>query len=64
MTHLAGQELTKLKIGLVSLHGNVPARKRGELIAQFGGSRLQGLSFDRCWRSGVELAGGLGSRDL
>ncbi len=36
MTHLAGQELTKLKIGWVSLHGNVPARKRGELIAQFG----------------------------
>src|SRR2546425_376471 len=36
MTHLAGQELTKLKIGWVSLHGNVPARKRGELIARFG----------------------------
>ena len=36
MTHLASQELTKLKIGWVSLHGNVPARKRGELIAQFG----------------------------
>src|SRR6202023_2556113 len=35
-THLAGQELTKLKIGWVSLHGNVPARKRGELIARFG----------------------------
>ncbi len=36
MTHLAGQELTKLKIGWVSLHGGVTARKRGELIARFG----------------------------
>jgi superfamily II DNA or RNA helicase len=36
MTHLASQELTKLKIGWVSLHGNVPARNRGELIARFG----------------------------
>jgi SNF2 family DNA or RNA helicase len=36
MTHLASQELTKLKIGWVSLHGNVPARKRGELITRFG----------------------------
>jgi hypothetical protein len=36
MTHLASQELTKLKIGWVSLQGNVPARKRGELIARFG----------------------------
>ncbi len=36
MTHLASQELTKLKIGWVSLNGNVPARKRGELIARFG----------------------------
>ena len=35
MTHLAGQQLTKLKIGWVSLHGNVPSRKRGELIARF-----------------------------
>lgn len=35
MTHLASQELTKLRIGWVSLHGNVPARKRGELIARF-----------------------------
>lgn len=35
MTHLAGQELTKLRIGWVSLHGDVPARKRGELIARF-----------------------------
>ena len=30
MTFLASQELTKLQIGWVSLHGNVPARKRGE----------------------------------
>jgi superfamily II DNA or RNA helicase len=36
MTNLASQELTKLKIGWVSLHGNVPARKRGGLIARFG----------------------------
>ena len=35
MTHLAGQELTKLRIGWVSLHGDVPARKRGELSARF-----------------------------
>jgi len=36
MTYLASQELTKLKIGWVSLNGSVPARKRGELIARFG----------------------------
>ena len=36
MTYLASQELTKLKIGWVSLHGNVPSRNRGELIARFG----------------------------
>ena len=35
MTFLASQELTKLKIGWVSLHGNVPARKRGDLMARF-----------------------------
>lgn len=35
MTYLASQELTKLGISWVSLHGNVPARKRGELIARF-----------------------------
>ena len=35
MTFLASQELTKLQIGWVSLHGNVPARKRGDLMAQF-----------------------------
>jgi len=35
MTHLAGEELTKLKIGFVSLHGGVPGRKRGELITRF-----------------------------
>jgi superfamily II DNA or RNA helicase len=35
MTYLAGLELNKLKIPWVSLHGNVPARKRGELIARF-----------------------------
>ena len=35
MTHLASQELTKLKIGWVSLHGGVPSRKRGELIGRF-----------------------------
>ena len=35
MTHLAGQELVKMGIGFVSLHGAVPARKRGALISQF-----------------------------
>jgi superfamily II DNA or RNA helicase len=35
MTFLASQELTKLQIGWVSLHGNVPTRKRGELMARF-----------------------------
>jgi superfamily II DNA or RNA helicase len=35
MTYLASQELSKLRIGWVSLHGKVPARKRGELIARF-----------------------------
>ncbi len=35
MTHLAGQALAKLGIGFVSLHGSVPARKRGALISQF-----------------------------
>lgn len=35
MTHLAGEELGKLGIGFVSLHGGVPARKRGALISQF-----------------------------
>jgi hypothetical protein len=35
MTWLAGQELGKLGIGFVSLHGGVPSRKRGELIEKF-----------------------------
>ena len=35
MTHLAGEELARLGIGFVSLHGGVEARKRGELIAKF-----------------------------
>jgi len=35
MTWLAGQELRKLGIGFVSLHGGVPSRKRGELIEKF-----------------------------
>jgi superfamily II DNA or RNA helicase len=35
MTHLAGLELGKLGISFVSLHGSVPARKRGALIGQF-----------------------------
>ena len=29
MTHLAGEELRKLGIGFVSLHGGVPSRQRG-----------------------------------
>jgi len=35
MTHLAGEELRKLGIGFVSLHGGVPARQRGALIEKF-----------------------------
>jgi SNF2 family DNA or RNA helicase len=35
MTYLAGEELTTLKIGWVSLHGGVPSRKRGDLLARF-----------------------------
>ena len=35
MTRLASEELTKLRVGWVSLHGGVPARKRGQLIARF-----------------------------
>ncbi|MBZ5624543.1 MAG: DEAD/DEAH box helicase [Acidobacteriia bacterium] len=35
MTHLAGQELDKLRIGFVSLHGGVPSRQRGALMEKF-----------------------------
>lgn len=35
MTYLAGEELRKMKIGFVSLHGGVPAHKRGKLIDTF-----------------------------
>ena len=35
MTHLAGEELRKLGIGFVSLHGAVPSRQRGALIEKF-----------------------------
>jgi superfamily II DNA or RNA helicase len=35
MTYLAGQELRKLGIGFVSLHGGVPSRQRGALIEKF-----------------------------
>ena len=35
MTHLAGEELAKLGIGFVSLHGGVPRRKRGALMEKF-----------------------------
>jgi superfamily II DNA or RNA helicase len=35
MTHLAGEELKKLGIGFVSLHGSVPSRNRGALIERF-----------------------------
>jgi hypothetical protein len=35
MTHLAGEELRKLGIGFVSLHGGVPSRQRGSLIEKF-----------------------------
>jgi SNF2 family DNA or RNA helicase len=35
MTFLAGEELRKMGIGCVSLHGGVPSRKRGALIEEF-----------------------------
>lgn len=35
MTYLAGEELRKLGIDFVSLHGGVPAHKRGALIEKF-----------------------------
>jgi superfamily II DNA or RNA helicase len=35
MTYLAGEELRKMKIGFVSLHGGVPPHKRGKLIDTF-----------------------------
>ena len=35
MTRLAGEELTKLGIGFVSLHGGVPTPKRGALMDRF-----------------------------
>lgn len=35
MTFLAGEELRKLGIGFVSLHGGVPSCKRGALMAKF-----------------------------
>jgi superfamily II DNA or RNA helicase len=35
MTYLAGEELRKMGIGFVSLHGGVPSRQRGKLIEEF-----------------------------
>ena len=35
MTYLAGEELRKLGIGFVSLHGGVPSRQRGALMEKF-----------------------------
>jgi superfamily II DNA or RNA helicase len=35
MTYLAGEELKKLGIGFVSLHGGVPSRNRGALMEKF-----------------------------
>jgi SNF2 family DNA or RNA helicase len=35
MTHLAGEELRKLGIGFVALHGGVPSLQRGALIEKF-----------------------------
>jgi SNF2 family DNA or RNA helicase len=35
MTFLAGEELRKMGIGFVSLHGGVPSRQRGALIEKF-----------------------------
>jgi len=35
MTRLAGEELRKLGVGFVSLHGGVPSRQRGALMERF-----------------------------
>ena len=35
MTHLAGEELKKLGVGFVSLHGGVPSKHRGALMETF-----------------------------
>ena len=35
MNSLVGEMLTKMKIGYVSLHGAIPTRRRGQLIAKF-----------------------------
>jgi SNF2 family DNA or RNA helicase len=35
MTYLAGEELRKMGIGFVSLHGGIPSRQRGKLIEEF-----------------------------
>jgi superfamily II DNA or RNA helicase len=35
MISLVGDQLTKMKIGYVSLHGGIPTRRRGQLIAKF-----------------------------
>jgi len=35
MTLLVGELLAKMKIGYVSLHGSIPTRRRGDLIAKF-----------------------------
>jgi SNF2 family DNA or RNA helicase len=35
MTHLAGEELKKLGVGFVSLHGGVPSQTRGALMEKF-----------------------------
>src|ERR1700738_3182894 len=35
MTFLAGEQLRKMGIGFVSLHGGIPSRKRGGLMETF-----------------------------
>jgi SNF2 family DNA or RNA helicase len=35
MTYLAGEELRKMRIGFVSLHGGIPSAKRGKLMEEF-----------------------------
>jgi hypothetical protein len=35
MTHLAGEELARMGIGFVSLHGGVPSKNRGALMEKF-----------------------------
>ena len=65
MTHLAGEELAKLGIGFVSLHGNVPSRKRGELMQKFrNDAECRVFLSTDAGRGWAELAGGFRGGEL